>query len=239
LNWQLSDTIQPDSLVTLLNAAVPMRKLFFICSLIFGYFLASGQDSLNVSGRNNLPRLFIMVDYGKLATLPTDFEDKLEGGIGIRIGKHFTPVLYVGSSTLSPGSVIENGRYSSEGWYIRSGIEYYKSLDGKNNLLLGLRYGYTMFSESATYIISSPIFEDVTGFVERSDLSASWAEVVLGSEMRLGEGKFYVGGYFTLRVLINREEFDPIDTYSIPGYGRTFDKSIPALQLYLKFALIR
>ncbi|MCA6073656.1 DUF6048 family protein [Fulvivirga sedimenti] len=216
-----------------------MRKLFFICSLVLGHFLASGQDSVNVSRMNNLPRLFVLVDYGKLATLPTDFEDKLEAGIGIRIGKHITPVLYAGKSTLLPGSVIENGQYSSEGWYIRTGIEYYASLDGKNNLLMGLRYGYTVFSESASYVISSPLFEDVTGFVERTDLSANWAEVVLGSEMRLGDSKFYLGGYLTLRVLINREEFDPIDTYSIPGYGRTFDKTIPALQLYLKFALIR
>ncbi len=222
-----------------LNVAVPMRKLFFICSLVLVQFMAFSQDSLTNAGSNNLARFFISVDYGKLATYPTDFEDKIEGGLGIRIGKHITPVIYAGMSTLNPGSVIENGQYSSEGWYIRTGIEYHHSLDGRNNLILGLRYGYSVFNESISYIITSPIFEDVSGSEERSDLSASWAEVVLGSEMRLGEGRFYLGGYFTLRVLADRMEFDPVDTYSIPGYGRTFDKTIPALQLYLKFALIR
>ena len=214
-----------------------MRKLFFICSLCLGLIpKVFAQDSL--SAASTAPRLFISVDYGKIATLPTDFEQKIEAGIGFRLGRHLIPVFYAGTATLTPENYIKNGQYTSEGWYIRAGLEYMLSLDTRNNLLFGVRYGLSNFSETGEYIVSSDLFDDVTGTESREDLNASWGELIIGSEMRLGESRFYTGGYFTLRILAKRTEFDPVDTYSIPGYGRTIDKSVPALQLYLKFAII-
>jgi len=213
-----------------------MRKLFFICSLIALCATAFGQDSLKY------PRpatLFVSLDYGKLGTLPTEFETKLEAGVGFRIGRHLVPVLYAGISTLTPENAIVNGTYTSEGWYFRTGLEYVMFIDARNSFSVGLRYAQSNFDEEATYVIVSDLFEDITDEVERSGLSARWAEFVIGSEMQLGDSRFYAGGYFTLRIMVDRDEFDPIDTRSIPGYGRTVDKTVPALQLYFKFALLR
>jgi hypothetical protein len=185
------------------------------------------------------PRLFLSIDYGKIATLPTNFETKIEGGLGFRVGKHLMPVIYSGTSTLQPDNAIVNGTYQSKGWYFRAGLEYIFSLDLRNNLIFGARYGQSFFNEELTYVIESELFDNLTGSAERYDLGAAWTEVVVGSEMQLGEGPFFVGGYFTFRILVNRDEFEPFDTERIPGYGRTVDKTVPALQLYLKLALIR
>ena len=215
-----------------------MRRLSFICSLLLISIAGYGQDSLDNKALKP-PAFFISIDYGKLATLPTEYETKWEGGLGFRIGKHLSPVIYAGYSTLTPENAISNGTYESSGWYFRAGLEYTINLDPRNSLIIGARYGQSSFSEDASYIVSSNLFEDLTGEVSRQDLSAQWAELVLGSEMRLGESSFYIGGYFTVRIMVNRDEYKPVDTYAIPGYGRTVDKTIPALQLYLKAALFR
>lgn len=215
-----------------------MRKLFFIYSLILLSWPALSQDSLkDTSG--GLPRVFITLDYGKLATYPFSFEQKMEAGFGFRIGKHFTPVVYAGLATLEPENEIKNGDYISEGWFVRAGLEYFIQLDPRNSLILGLRYGMSSFDETLKYTIGSDLFPDITDTATRTGLSASWAEVVFGSDMRLGESRFYLGGYFTLRIMVERDTFEPADTFRIPGYGRTIDKTVPALQLYLKFSLIR
>ncbi|MEJ2004115.1 MAG: DUF6048 family protein [Cyclobacteriaceae bacterium] len=215
-----------------------MQKLFFTCSLLITGFFAFGQDSL-ASQDPRPPSFFLSLDYGKVATLPLDFETKMEAGMGFRIGKHLSPVVYGGISTLNPENAISNGSYESSGWYLRAGLEYTLFIDQRNSFILGLRYAQSTFTEDAAYTVTSELFDNVTGELSREDLNARWAEVVIGSEMRMGESRFYMGGYFTLRILAERDEFSPVDTYAIPGYGRTTDKTVPALQLYMKFALIR
>jgi hypothetical protein len=93
------------------------------------------------------------------------------------------------------------------------------------------------FDEELSYLITSDLFEDISETVSRTGITAQWAELSIGSEAHLGEGPFYIGGYLSLRVLVSRDEFEPTDTYTIPGYGRTFDKTIPSVQLYLKWAI--
>ncbi len=207
--------------------------IFSVCIAI----TAAGQDSTRARPGSG-PEIWI--DYGKLAFYMTDFESKLEGGVTWRIGR-VAPTFLAGISELNPEQAIKNGEYTVEGTYWRAGLEYYIALDrsGKNRLIVGGRYGSSSFSERGSFVISSNLWPDETGFFERNDLTATWAEVVTGSEMTLGTSRFVMGGYFTLRVLIDREKFEPIDTYAIPGYGRTVDKTVPALQLYLKFSLAR
>lgn len=213
------------------SAQVKMRTLFFICSFCMAT-VVHAQDSLKSDPSR--PRLYIALDYGKLATLPTNFETKVEGGIGVRIARSLTLVGHAGYASLEPNNAIENGTYTSTGLYFRTGFDYHFNLDNTNYLSIGARYGWSSFEEELSYIISSDLFEDISENVERGDISAQWAEITFGSESRLGAGRFYAGGYLSLRILISRDEFDPTDTYTIPGYGRTFDKTIPAIQLYLK-----
>ncbi len=205
----------------------------FIFSL--GFLAAGAQDSLTVKPGSG-PEFWL--DYGKVTLYATSFESKLEGALTWRFGK-VAPIIAGGYSELNPEQAIKNGEFIIEGWYIRGGLEYYMSLNRKNRFIVGGRYGYASFSENGSYLITSDLWPDETGSFEREGLTATWAELVLGSEMTLGESRFMAGGYFSLRVLINREEFEPVDSYAIPGYGRTIDKTIPALQLYIKFSLAR
>ena len=213
-----------------------MRALFFICSFLCISSIALAQkDTTSVDVER--PRFYVLVDYGKIATLATNFETKVEGGVGFRLSKNLFVVGYVGNAKLVPNNAIENGTYEASGLYFRTGIDYYFSIDQVNSLILGARYAQSSFQETLSYAISSDLFDPVEQTVTRDNISAQWAELSIGSEAHLGEGPFYAGGYFSLRVLVDRDEFDPTDTYTIPGYGRTFDKTIPAIQLYLKVKL--
>lgn len=194
-----------------------------------------GQDSTVVTAGSG-PEIWI--DYGKLGLYLTDFESKLEGGFTWRFGR-VSPVLHAGYSELNPEQAIKNGTYEARGWYLRAGLEYYIPLNRRNRFIVGARYAYSSFDETGSYIISSNLWPDESGSFTRSGLTASWAEIVTGSEMTLGESRFVMGGYFSLRILIDRETFDLFDTYAVPGYGRTVDKTVPALQLYLKYSLAR
>jgi hypothetical protein len=70
--------------------------------------------------------------------------------------------------------------------------------------------------------------------VKREDLEANWVELILGSESSV-KGNLYFGFTFRMRFLIQSDNFEPFEVYFVPGYGRTFDNFVPALNLYVKY----
>jgi len=49
--------------------------------------------------------------------------------------------------------------------------------------------------------------------------------------------KFLLGWKFRLRFLMDFQNREEPRIYSIPGYGRTFDQVVPALNFYVKYRL--
>jgi len=194
----------------------------------------TSTDSVTIKKRQGLE---IFIDYGKLLTLPTDFESKIEFGIGYRINDRFVPQIQLGSATLNPAIAFENGTYISEGIYGTVGINYLARIDPTSYIYVGGQYGISMFDEEYFYAIGNPIWPDFTDGQTRDGLSASWVALVIGSEKEIGLKNVIVGGEFTLRVLLDYEEFEPVDTYAIPGYGRTADNTLPAINVYIKYLL--
>ncbi|MEQ8881651.1 MAG: hypothetical protein RLQ12_18545, partial [Cyclobacteriaceae bacterium] len=48
---------------------------------------------------------------------------------------------------------------------------------------------------------------------------------------------FAIGFNIRMRFLVTYDKDSPIDVYSIPGYGKTIDKSTPAVNLFVKLYL--
>ncbi|MEM7109124.1 MAG: DUF6048 family protein, partial [Bacteroidota bacterium] len=190
------------------------------------------QDTTRIQTKSGL---FITVDYGKLATLASDFESKVEASIGVQLLNRLVPVIEVGFSTLNPRTAFENGTYESTGIYGRFGINYLIPFDNTNTYYAGLRYGLSAFEDEGNYIIESDIFETYSIPFGESSQTATWFEVVLGSEKKVRNYNIYLGGLFRLRFISTRDRFVPIDTYAIPGYGRTLDETVPAFNLYIKY----
>ena len=178
----------------------------------------------------------LYIDYGKLITVPTDFETKLEGGFAYRFKNRLSPNLQIGSAKLQPAQAIQNGEYTVEGQYFRVGLDYLLPIDNENLLYIGAKYGASRYEEAGHYMIASDLWDTYENSFSRTGLKANWLEIIIGSEKQLSP-VFIAGGYFTLRALLSRDEFEPIDTYAIPGYGRAFDNTTPALNFYIALNL--
>ncbi|UXX78026.1 DUF6048 family protein [Reichenbachiella carrageenanivorans] len=182
----------------------------------------------------------VSLDYGKLFGQFLKTESKFEFGGQLEFRNKLILVGEYGFATLNPNGAYQNTDYQSEGNYFRVGLGYKIDMSAKNNIYFSARYARAAYSDKGTIDIASAsgIYDDLMESFYRRDLSAQWFEVAMSSEARLWKG-LYAGFHLRLRIMDKYDEQEPLDVYSIPGYGRTFDRSIPALNLYLKYALER
>ncbi|MFY0626864.1 MAG: hypothetical protein JXR07_11240 [Reichenbachiella sp.] len=182
----------------------------------------------------------ILFDYGKLIGLALDTESKYEIGTQIDFKNKIIVVGEFGIATLEPNGAYQNASYSSEGYYYRFGLGYKYDMNPKNNFVFTARYGRSKYSDNGEVNIQSAsrLFDPLVEPFDRETSIATWYELVLSSETRMWKG-LYLGFHIRLRILDKYDEQEPLDVYSIPGYGRTIDKTIPALNLYVKYAFER
>jgi len=240
-----------------------MRASLFISSLIIAYVcLGQEIDTVTVEqpvqldsvpSIQNLPktdavdtikiqRRFLSVepylDFSKLLTIPTDFETKYEGGLELRFFERFSLIAEAGSVTTSPEGAYANGVYESSGTYFRVGAGIVGKYDAEHNAGISFRYAISSFDESGSIFIDSPsgAQERFTRRISRSDMSAQWWEIVYYSDKKLFKSSdlFWFGLNLRLRILQSYDEQEVPDVYAIPGYGRAFDKTIPAANFFLK-----
>lgn len=210
-------------------------RLLFIFSLIFSVAcFAQTEEADSVMYRRVLtPSVYL--DYGKLLTIPTNFETKYEGGVELLFLEKFPLIIEAGQATLTPEGAYSNGTYESEGFYYRVGAGYVSQWKPKNKIGLSVRYASSTFNETGRIFIESPsgAQDDFIQSIKRKDLKATWYEIVVYSDRKLSE-LFSIGLNLRLRILGSYDEQEGVDVYSIPGYGRSFDKTIPAANFFLK-----
>ncbi len=203
------------------------------------------QDSL--SKKSFLSGVEVKIDYGKLMTFWTAFESKYEVGLNVRLLERIVLVSEFGYAELNPLKAYDNALYYTvTGAYGRVGLDYYTAYNPGNFYYAGLRYGASNFNDEGRFLIESEYWDDYEDGFGSDDISASWIELVIGTETYLKIGKqgklkstspLLLGWSARLRILtdfVNREE---PRIYSIPGYGRTFNNITPALNFYVKYRL--
>lgn len=191
-----------------------------------------------------IPSLYI--DYGKLVTYGLPFEKKIEIGAELLIQEKIPIIIEYGTATLNPNKVYANGFYESQGSYLRIGTGFYSQWLPKNKIGITGRYGISSFDEKATVSTDAPLNLEstLTNSFQRTSLSASWLELVLYTDAKLFSTDKYadtilqdllvIGMNLRYRYLLNYDLQTPDDVHSIPGYGRSFDNHIPAVNLFLK-----
>ncbi|MEP1094287.1 MAG: DUF6048 family protein [Cyclobacteriaceae bacterium] len=177
----------------------------------------------------------IYIDYGKLLALPLDTEAKYEGGVEFLIKGKVPIILEVGMATLTPGKAYANGTYEAEGVYYRFGTGIYSQWKPKNKLGITFKYAVSSFDETAILDTENTINipRTLSASYQRTDISASWIEFAVYTDRTIY--KFLaIGMNIRFRYLLDYDLQTPDDVYAIPGYGRSFDQSIPAVNLFLK-----
>lgn len=188
----------------------------------------------------------IYIDYGKLALSFTEMESKYTAGLELVFLEKIILSAEAGQMTLNPRESFENIDYESTGTYFKAGGGYITEFKQGFNLGILARYGESQFSDEGLIEIidQTGIVADYSRSFSRQDLKGSWYEIVLQSEKRLQLNKdfpeswlnttFSLGFYFQLRVLLAYDQQPGVDVNNIPGYGRSFDNTVPAFNLFVK-----
>ena len=212
-----------------------------------------------------LTGLNVAYDYGKLALSFSDFESKQEVTAHIEVIKfqginNWTSIMLSGEygfATINPRNAYQNANYQVEGSYFRFGADLMRSIDAKNNIGIGVRYASAAYEDQGTVQIESesPLFGTYNREFARTGMSANWWELVITSEGKLFRiynpevdgiivkflNNFYWGAHIRFRTYFSYDaidpDIDPLDTYTVPGYGRTFSRSVPAINLIIKYKL--
>ncbi len=242
-----------------------MRRLLFIVSFSLYAVVVQAQDSDSLSvasdsislvetpGKKAL-NLAFHVDYGKVLTLPFDFENKVEGGVVLELFENIELVGEYGFWDKNSNQAIENGTYNSTGVYYRAGLGFTFPFNTPGNRIgVGFRYANSQFDDEGTYTIDATdnLSSAFTDSFTRQNLSATWISGVITSVGQLKLRKsvpesplnrmFRIGLQLRWRFLIEQDRFgDPsnpevIEVYTIPGYGRTLADSNMALNLFIRF----
>lgn len=181
-------------------------------------------------------RLEISLDYLKLVSFALPSETKMEGGLAIITKPNIGISFEFGYAAKMPEEHFKNAEYRVEGFYGRAGLSYHYPFDPNTNFFLGAKYGMSNYQDEATYTIESSLWTPYEDSFERTGLSGQWVEFIAGSESRF-KGNFFFGFIFRFRALISHDNFTPLEVFSVPGYGRTMDKTIPAVNLYIKYMI--
>ena len=178
----------------------------------------------------------LFLDYGKILTLPFDFEQKFEGGLYLRFNRKIALGAEGGKSYTNPHRPYLNGNAEAEGIYYGGFIQYFFHLDSYNSLFLGAGYTMGKFDDQFSYTIFSEVYGEENYSFYREGLEASWATIRIGSEKMLTRS-IGIGGVLEVRIKTSFDQPEGPEVYTIPGYGRAGNKSTPALNFYVKFSL--
>ena len=217
--------------------------LLVIISLLCINSAVAQEDSLLIQRRSFQPRMYW--DYGQTLMLWQERSQKYEGGLEWLLFDKVQIFAEAGYTKINPNNLYKNIDYQSEGRFYRLGIGYLAYLDEVNRLGLGMRYAESSFKdEGVIFINSETINSPMRNNFERSDLQATWMEIVLNSEKQLRLKKdapasywnnfFSIGIMIRYKMLLDYPSYQPIEVFSIPGYGRLINKRNLGFNLFLK-----
>ena len=175
----------------------------------------------------------VAVDYGRLAmNLWTPQERRYAGSLSILFSKNIQLSGTLGYSQLAPSSVSGNpSAYTVAGKYGSLGLAYFTKYDRDNNLYAGLRY-------SRSYFENSTVPTSAAEKVISKALTASWWELIIGSEHQLfNKLGLYAGFLLHLKGLGSFEPFAPATNYIVPGYGHSVKTAVPSITLYIQYKI--
>jgi hypothetical protein len=173
--------------------------------------------------------LNVGVDINKIARSIYDSNYK---GIAFTGDYRFTKNYYLYGELGNENITVEDPQLNttSKGSYIKVGFDYngYTNwLDMENRITIGMRYGFSTFSESLnSYEIYNPHpyfgqSPNISSGESYDGLTASWAEVAAGVNVKVFNN-IYVGFSLQLKMLITNTEPSNFENLYIPGFNRTY-----------------
>lgn len=207
---------------------------YFYSILLLGSFSAFAQqkpasDTITPPVKSDRYGLRVGVDLHRLSR---SFYDDGFRGIEVVGDYRLTKKIYAAAELGNVDYTVNEPQlnFTTKGNYIKVGFDYnaYNNwLDMENMIYVGLRYGFSAFSQnlnSYTIYDNSGYFDEVTIRPDReySSLTAHWAEVVGGIKAEVFDN-IYIGFSFRLNNLITEKKPGNFDNLYLPGFNRTYE----------------
>ena len=217
--------------------------LLAIISLTCININAAQDDSLLIPKRKFQSRIYW--DYGQTLMLWQVNSQKHEGGLEWLLFDKLQIFAETGYMEINSNTMYKNIDYLSEGHFYRLGLGYLGYLDEINRIGLGIRFAKSKFKDEGVISINSEtINSPMRDNFKRSELGATWIEIVLDSEKQLKLRKkipesylnklFSIGIMIRYKILLDYPVYQPIEVFRIPGYGRLLNKRTLGLNFFLK-----
>lgn len=192
--------------------------------------IAPKKDSIVAPIKTDRYGVRVGIDLFKLSR---SFYDKDYTGIELVGDYRYDKKHYLAAEVGNENKTTDDERlnFTTKGSYVKVGFDYngYENwLDMENIISIGLRYGFSTFSQELnTYKIynSNPYFGEVPPIASGqkfNGLTASWIEVVAGMKAKVFNNVF-MGFSLRFNRLISNKEPDNFENLYIPGFNRTYN----------------
>ncbi len=213
-----------------------LKYIFSICLMLSSLLIqAQAKKTDSIPVKTNRYGLRFGVDLSKIAR--SFYEDKYKG-LEVVGDYRLTKKYYLGAELGNENKTVNDDQlnFTTKGSYFKAGFNYniYDNwLDMENLIYIGMRYGVSTFSQTLnSYKIynANPYFPDTPAIASGekfSELSAQWAEVVVGINAKVFNN-FYVGFSLRANLLFSNKKPNTFDNLYIPGFNRTYDGNFGA-----------
>lgn len=188
------------------------------------------KDSIVAPPKTDRYGVRVGVDLFKLSR---SFYDKDYKGLELVGDYRWDKKHYIAAEVGNENKTTDDERlnFTTKGSYIKAGFDYngYENwLDMENIISIGLRYGFSTFSQELNnYKIynSNPYFGEIpplSSGQKFNGLTASWIEVVAGMKAKVFNNVF-VGFSLRFNRLISNKQPANFENLYIPGFNRTYN----------------
>ncbi|HEY0045765.1 MAG TPA: DUF6048 family protein, partial [Flavobacterium sp.] len=191
---------------------------------------ATVQDSVVVPMKSERYGVRVGVDLYKLAR---SVYDENYQGIELVGDYRLTKKFYIAAELGNENKTTDDEQlnFTTKGSYLKAGFDYntYENwLDMENVIHIGLRYGFSTFSQQLNnfeiynpnnYLGISPV---VASGTEYNGLTASWIEVVAGVKVEVFNNIF-VGFSARVNRIVSNKQPENFSNLYIPGFNRTYE----------------
>ncbi len=149
-----------------------------------------------------------------------------EASLDYEIKRNYFLTVEGGYERALPQSDLYN--YELTGAYGRVGLDYniLKKRADNDIVFLGLRYGLSNYTQSAREIQINSYWGSSILAVPTENLTAHWAEAVIGMKVELFFAKnLFIGWTLRGRLLVAGNKYETLQPFTIPGYGNSETKA--------------
>tara|TARA_R110000850_G_scaffold107683_1_gene219486 strand:- start:477 stop:1142 length:666 start_codon:yes stop_codon:yes gene_type:complete len=205
-----------------------MSRYTFSLLLVMMGIYAVAQEPQKLTTVPESSGLRIGVDFAKyvyqiVEPSITGFEASLD----YEIKPNYFITLEGGYEKALPQSDLYN--YKLSGIYGRVGFDYNirKKRADNDIFFLGLRYGLSNYTQSATDIQITNYWGNGIESVPSETLIAHWAEAVVGMKVELFFAKnLFIGWTVRGRLMLAGNNYETLEPFTIPGYGGADAKAL-------------